>query len=67
MITKTGTWLMAIGAFVAFAGLCFLPAAFGPDSDRTMLGAGAVVVKDLPPDVLAVGVPAIVKKKGYER
>ncbi len=44
MATKTGTWLMAIGSFIAFVGLCFLPAAFGPDSDRTMLSAGAVVV-----------------------
>ena len=44
MTTKTGTWLMAIGAFITFAGLCFLPAAFGPDPDRTMLGAGTMVI-----------------------
>ncbi len=44
MATKTGTWLMAIGCFIAFVGLCFLPAAFGPDSDRTMLGAGTMVI-----------------------
>ena len=36
--------MMAVGAFIAFMGLCFLPAAFGPDSDKTMLGAGAVIV-----------------------
>jgi hypothetical protein len=44
MTTKTGSWLMAVGAFITFVGLCFLPAAFGPDSDRTLLGAGAVVI-----------------------
>ena len=44
MATKIGTWLMAIGALVAFLGLCFLPAAFGAGADRTMLGAGAVVI-----------------------
>ena len=44
MATKSSTWMMAVGAFIAFVGLCFLPAAFGPDSDRTMLGAGAVVI-----------------------
>jgi hypothetical protein len=44
MATKSSTWMMAVGALIAFIGLCFLPAAFGPDSDRTMLGAGAVVI-----------------------
>ena len=43
MTVKTSTWLMACGCFIAFVGLCFLPAAFGPDPDRTMLGAGAVI------------------------
>ena len=44
MATKTGNWMMALGALVVFAGLCFLPAAFGRDADRTMLGAGFVVM-----------------------
>jgi hypothetical protein len=44
MATKTGTWLMAVGVFIVFAGLCFLPAAFGRDADKTMLGAGAMVI-----------------------
>lgn len=44
MTTKTGSWLMAAGAFVVFAGLCFLPAAFGADGERTMLSSGAVVI-----------------------
>jgi len=44
MATKTGNWLMAAGALFVFGGLCFLPAAFGSDGDRTMLGAGFVVM-----------------------
>jgi hypothetical protein len=44
MAAKTGTWLIVMGAFIAFVGLCFLPAAFGADSDRTMLGAASVVI-----------------------
>ena len=44
MPTKTGNWIMAAGALMIFAGLCFLPAAFGPDGDRTMLGAGLAVM-----------------------
>lgn len=43
MAAKTGTWLIAVGSFIAFVGLCFMPAAFGPDPDQTMLGAGAVI------------------------
>jgi hypothetical protein len=35
-----GTWLIAAGCLVAFVGLCFLPAAFGADGERSMLGAG---------------------------
>src|SRR2546427_12106488 len=44
MAKKSSTWMMAVGAFLAFIGLCFLPAAFGSDSDRTMLSAGAVMI-----------------------
>lgn len=43
MAAKIGTWLIAIGSFVAFVGLCFLPAAFGPDPDKSMLSAGAML------------------------
>ncbi|MBI3645544.1 MAG: hypothetical protein HY233_06240 [Acidobacteriales bacterium] len=43
MAAKTGTWLIAVGSLIAFVGLCFMPAAFGPDTDRTMLCAGAVL------------------------
>jgi hypothetical protein len=35
-----GTWLIAAGCLLALGGLCFLPAAFGVDGDRSMLGAG---------------------------
>jgi hypothetical protein len=42
MAAKHGTWLIAIGCLTAFAGLCLLPAAFGADPDKSMLGAGAV-------------------------
>jgi len=44
MATKSSTWMMAVGVFIAFIGLCFLPAAFGSDSDRTMLDAGSVAL-----------------------
>jgi hypothetical protein len=44
MTMKISTWLMACGCFIAFVGLCFIPAAFGPDPERTMLGAGTVIV-----------------------
>jgi hypothetical protein len=44
MAAKTGTWLIAMGAFIAFIGLCFLPAAFGANSDRTMLDSGSVIL-----------------------
>jgi len=44
MPTKSGNWMMAVGAVIVFMGLCFLPAAFGNDSDRTILGAGFVVM-----------------------
>lgn len=44
MPTKSGNWMMAVGAVIVFMGLCFLPAAFGNDADRTILGAGFVVM-----------------------
>jgi maltose O-acetyltransferase len=31
--------------------------------DRTVIAAGSVVTKDIPSDVLAAGVPAVVKKR----
>ncbi len=44
MTTKTGTVLIAAGALFVFVGLCFLPAAFGHDGDRTLLASGAVII-----------------------
>ena len=43
MNTKMSTWLMATGFFFAFVGLCFIPAAFGPDGDGSTLGPGATL------------------------
>jgi len=34
---------MATGFFFAFVGLCFIPAAFGPDGDGSTLGPGATL------------------------
>lgn len=44
MATKTGNWLIVVGALLVFVGLCFIPAAFGPNPDKTMLGAGLAVL-----------------------
>jgi hypothetical protein len=43
MLSKTGNWMVAAGAVLAFLGLCCLPAAFGEHPDRTMLTLGASV------------------------
>ena len=44
MLTKTGTWLIAIGCCVAFLGLCAFPAAFGSNPDKTMVGVGMTIL-----------------------
>jgi hypothetical protein len=44
MATKIGTWLIGIGCCIAFLGLCALPAAFGPNPDKTLLGAGLAIL-----------------------
>jgi len=43
MAAKTGTWLIVIGALVVFVGLCFIPAAFGTNPDKTLLGPGLAI------------------------
>jgi hypothetical protein len=43
MTSKVGSWMIAIGCFVAFAGLCTLPAALGAQRDTALLGAGAML------------------------
>jgi hypothetical protein len=44
MATRIGTWLIGVGGCVAFLGLCALPAAFGPNPDKTLLGASLTVL-----------------------
>ena len=51
MSSKTANWIIAVGAFLMFIGLCFLPEALGehPDADMLEIGAcqfslGAIVV-----------------------
>ena len=44
MASKTGTWLIGIGCCIAFLGLCALPAAFGPNPDKTLLGVAMTVL-----------------------
>lgn len=43
MALKIGNWLIGSGCYLAMAGLCFLPAAFGPHRDTSLLSAGAVL------------------------
>lgn len=43
MATKTGNWLLVVGALIIFIGFCFIPAAFGDNPDKTMLGAGLAI------------------------
>jgi len=43
MALKIGSWIIGVGCFLAFVGLCFLPAAFGAQRDATELAAGAMV------------------------
>ena len=76
---KIGSWLIGIGCFFAMAGLCFLPAAFGPHPESTMLSAGAMLLSAgmalaasgfyLKARYLAQGAPATAKveKKGARK
>lgn len=43
MTLKIGSWMIAVGCFLAFAGLCFFPAALAKPRDLTVLGAGAML------------------------
>jgi hypothetical protein len=43
MALKIGSWLVGVGCSVVFAGLCFLPAAFGSHPDSALLSAGAML------------------------
>jgi hypothetical protein len=39
-MTKTGSRMILIGTVILLVGFCFIPAAFGDNPDKTMLGAG---------------------------
>ncbi|MGA9639917.1 MAG: hypothetical protein WBQ72_00840 [Terriglobales bacterium] len=43
MPQKIGTWMIAVGCFFAFAGLCFLTAALGSQGDSSLLSAAAMI------------------------
>ncbi|HEY1264183.1 MAG TPA: hypothetical protein VGF06_11720 [Terriglobales bacterium] len=43
MTSKTGNWMIALGAVVAFLGLITLPSALGDHGDRNMIGLGGAV------------------------
>src|SRR5437867_528915 len=43
MSSRTGNWMIAIGAFGMFIGLCLVPAAMGPNSDSSVLALAACV------------------------
>ena len=43
MAPKIGSWMIAVGCFLASAGLCFFPAAFAKPRDMAVLGAGAML------------------------
>lgn len=44
MLSRTGNWLIAVGAVLAFIGLTVLPSAFGENPDHNMLGLGMAVI-----------------------
>ena len=43
MTLKIGSWMIAAGSFLAFAGLCFFPAALAKPHDMVVLSAGAML------------------------
>ncbi len=43
MPSRTGGWMIIIGAVIMVAGLCTLPAAFGDKGDESILGIGASI------------------------
>jgi hypothetical protein len=51
MPKRTGNWIIATGLFVAFTGLCAMPAGLGIKGDRSLLALGE--------SVFALGVLAI--------
>ena len=43
MSSRTGNWMIAVGAFGMFIGLCLVPAAMGPNPDSSVLALAACV------------------------
>jgi len=43
MQSKTGTWMIALGAVIVFMALCVLPAGLGENGDKNLLGGGAAI------------------------
>ena len=43
MPSRMGSWMVAGGALLGIAGLCFLPAAMGDRADSGLLGLGASI------------------------
>jgi len=43
MQSRTGNWMIGIGAVVGFLGLCTLPAGLGENGDHTLFGVGAAI------------------------
>ncbi len=44
MLSRTGSWMIAVGAVLVFMGLTVLPSAFGENSDHNLLGLGTAII-----------------------
>jgi hypothetical protein len=44
MLSRTGSWMIAVGAVLVFMGLTVLPSAFGENADHNMLGVGTSLI-----------------------
>src|SRR5207247_9718427 len=44
MSSRTGNWMIAVGTFGMFIGLCLVPAAVGPNPDSSVLALAACVL-----------------------
>jgi len=43
-MSRTGSWIIAVGAVLVFIGLTVLPSAFGENSDHNLLGVGTSII-----------------------
>jgi hypothetical protein len=44
MLSRSGSWLIAVGAVAIFVAICFLPAAVGKHADESLLPVGACLL-----------------------